>query len=38
MVVEKKRLAFKAIGAIAGVDVEGKIHGTIVLDGAVDHK
>ena len=30
LMVEKKRLAFKAMGAVAAVDVKGKIHGALV--------
>ena len=33
--VEKKRLAFKAIAAVAAIDMEGKVHGLTVSDGVV---
>ena len=30
LLIEKKRLAFKAMGAVAAVDVKGKVHGALV--------
>ena len=39
LIVEKKRLAFKAIAAVAGIDIHGKVHGLCVHDKAIvtDH-
>ena len=34
--MEKKRLAFKCIAAIAGCDWEGNTHGLHVVDGVID--
>ena len=35
MEVERKRLAFKSIGVVAGIDGKGQVHGLTVVDGAI---
>ena len=36
--MDQKRLAFKAIAAVAGIDAEGKVHGLTVADKSIKHE
>ena len=36
--MDQKRLAFKAIAAVAGIDVEGKVHGLTVAEKSIKHE
>ena len=33
--IEKKRLAFRAVAVVAGIDMEGNVHGLTVTDGSI---